>query len=110
MDVLEAREIINILKKKTITDFEIVNTFAYKYVNDEYDLDTLKLLIHELGYTLDNAFIKASKRKQLKLIMKNKVIDLKQDEYLIDVIENDAMWGDSFYEKLWIKWRGSKNN
>ena len=91
MNALEAKELIKILRKKTITDLEIVNTFAYKYVNDEYDLDTLKLLINELGYSLDKAFIKANKRKQLKLIMKDKVIDLDQDDYLIDVIEKDTL-------------------
>lgn len=89
MDILEAKELIKKLKKETITDLEIVNTFAYRYVNDEYDLNTLKLLIKELGYNLDNDFLKSKKKKQLKLIMKNKVIDTTQDEYLIDVIDNE---------------------
>lgn len=89
MDINEAKELIKKLKKETITDIEIVNTFAYRYVNDEYDLDTLNLLVKELGYSLDNDFLKAKKKKQLKLIMKNKVIDITQDSYLIDGIEGE---------------------
>ncbi|MBR4496539.1 MAG: hypothetical protein IKP12_05355 [Acholeplasmatales bacterium] len=89
MDIKEAKELIKKLKKETITDLEIVNTFAYRYVNDEYDLNTLNLLINELGYSLDNDFLKANKKKQLKLIMKNKVIDTAQDSYLIDGIETE---------------------
>ncbi len=91
MDINEAKEIVNRLKKQTVTDLEIANTFAYRYVNDEYDLNDFKLLIHELGYSVDEDFIKAKKQKQLKLIMKNKVIDLTKDDYLIDVIDKDAM-------------------
>ncbi len=89
MDIKEAKDLIKKLKKETITDLEIVNTFAYRYVNDEYDLNTLNLLINELGYSLDNDFLKANKKKQLKLIMKNKVIDTAQDSYLIDGIETE---------------------
>lgn len=89
MDIKEAKDLIKNLKKETITDLEIVNTFAYRYVNDEYDLNTLNLLINELGYSLDNDFLKANKKKQLKLIMKNKVIDTTQDSYLIDGIDTE---------------------
>ena len=89
MDIKEAKEIIKKLKKETITDIEIVNTFAYRFVNDEYDLDTLKMLVKELGYSIDVDFLKAKKKKQLKLIMNNKVIDMTQDSYLIDGIESE---------------------
>ena len=90
MDLNEAKLIIKKLKKEIVTDIEIANTFAYRYVNDEYDLDTLKLLMNELGYSIDPDFLQSSKKKQLKLIMKNRFIDLAQDSYLrfsIDDIE-----------------------
>ena len=89
MDLNEAKLLIKKLKKEVITDIEIANTFAYRYVNDEYDLDTLKLLMNELGYSIDPDFLKSSKKKQLKLIMKNRFIDLAQDSYLIDSLDSE---------------------
>ena len=88
MDIKDAKVLIKNLRKEVVTDIEIANTFAYRYVNDEYDLDTLKLLMNELGYSIDPIFLKSSKKKQLKLIMKNRFIDLAQDSYLIDSIDD----------------------
>ena len=47
------------------------------------------MLVKELGYSIDVDFLKAKKKKQLKLIMNNKVIDMTQDSYLIDGIESE---------------------
>ncbi len=88
MDINEAKVLIENLRKEVITDIEIANTFAYRYVNDEYDLDTLNLLMNELGYSIDPEFLKSSKKKQLKLIMKNRFIDMAKDSYLIDCIDD----------------------
>lgn len=91
MDIKEVKVLIKNLRKEVVTDIEIANTFAYRYVNDEYDLDTLNLLMNELGYSIDPEFLKSSKKKQLKLIMKNKFIDLAQDSYLIDSIDSEIL-------------------
>ena len=95
MDINEARLVFLKYQKQGLSDDDIINALAHFVVNDDLDVFDLQAILKENDYKLNPKFINSNKKKQIKLIMKNKVIIPNDDiefEELLDFYDEDEDW------------------
>ena len=86
MKIEDVNNYIAELKFKGHNSNDIIYTLAHLHIQDEITIEELQLLIKTFGVNLSKKFINANKKKRIKLIMKNKILDEKIKE------ENLIVW------------------